>query len=205
MSRNTRLLVQRDNRMPGAVLVDFAPLGGAWCSFRPRLVASITAEVPQITYDFAGGGQYGVDREVRTKEQADHNLAYLLAVALLDGNVMPAQFTPERIMRSDVQALMKKVSASPNHAYTDEYPRRMPAKVTVRLQNGTTFEHEVKDYPGLPSHPFTWEDSVEKFDQLVAGRIDAHLSQDIKDAVRSLESIQVKDLTKLLNQVQVSQ
>ena len=173
--------------------------------FNPSQVASIAAEVPQITYDFAGGGEYGVDREVRTKEQADHNLAYLLAVALLDGNVMPAQFTPERINRSDVQALMKKVSVRPNHEYTDEYPRRMPAKITVRLQNGTAFEHEVKDFPGLPSHPFTWEDSVEKFDQLVAGRIDAHLSQDIKDAVRSLENIQVKDLTKLLNQVQVSQ
>src|SRR5580693_9292887 len=173
--------------------------------FNPSQVASIGAEVTQMTYDFAGGGEYGVDREVRTKEQADHNLAYLLAVALLDGNVMPAQFTPERINRSDVQALMKKVSVRPNHEYTDEYPRRMPAKITVRLQNGTAFEHEVKDFPGLPSHPFTWEDSVEKFDQLVAGRIDAHLSQDIKDAVRSLENIQVEDLTKLLNQVQVSQ
>ena len=162
-------------------------------------------EVTQITYDFAGGGQCGVDKEVRTKEQDDHNLGYLLAVALLDGDVMPAQFTPERMNRSDVQALMKKVSVRPNHEYTDEYPRRMPAKITVHLQNGKTFEHEIKDYPGLPSHPFSWEDSVEKFDRLVTGRIDGHLSQDIKDAVRSLESIQVKDLTKLLNQVQVSQ
>ena len=170
----------------------------------PSKVALIAAEVPQITYDFAGGGQYGVDKEVRTKEQADHNLAYLLAVALLDGNVMPAQFAPERITRSDVQTLMKKVSAKPNQAYTEQYPRRMPAKITVGLENGTTFEHEVKDYPGLPCNPFTWTDSVEKFDRLVTGRIDGHLSEDIKDAVRSLESIQVKDLTKLLNQVQVS-
>jgi hypothetical protein len=52
-------------------------------------------------------------------------------------------------------------------------------------------------------HPFTWEDSVEKFDQLVTGRIDGYLSEDIKDAVRSLESIQVNDLAKLLNHVQV--
>jgi hypothetical protein len=37
VSRNTRLLVQQDNRMPGAVLADFAPLGGAWCCFRLRL------------------------------------------------------------------------------------------------------------------------------------------------------------------------
>jgi 2-methylcitrate dehydratase PrpD len=72
----------------------------------------------------------------------------------------------------------------------------MPAKIT--------FEHEVQDYPGLPCHPFTWEDSVEKFDQLVTGRIDGYLSEDIKDAVRSLESIRVNDLTKLLNHVQVS-
>jgi len=172
--------------------------------FNPGQVASIAAEVTQMTYDFAGGGLYGVDKEVRIKEQADHNLSYLLAVALLDGNVMPAQFTPERINRSDVQALLKKVSAKPNQAYTEQYPRRMPAKITVRLQDGTIFEHEVEDYPGLPCHPFTWEDSVEKFDQLVTERIDRYLSEDIKDAVRSLENIGVKDLTKLLNHVQAS-
>ena len=172
--------------------------------FNPGQVASIAAEVTQMTYDFAGGGLYGVDKEVRIKEQADHNLSYLLAVALLDGNVMPAQFTPERINRSDVQALLKKVSAKPNQAYTEQYPRRMPAKITVRLQDGTIFEHEVEDYPGLPCHPFTWEDSVEKFDQLVTGRIDDYLSEDIKDAVRSLENIRIKDLTKLLDHVQAS-
>ena len=172
--------------------------------FNPSQVASIAAEVTQMTYDFSGGGLYGVDKEVRIKEQADHNLSYLLAVALLDGNVMPAQFTPERINRSDVQALLKKVSAKPNQAYTEQYPRRMPAKITVRLQDGTIFEHEVQDYPGLPCHPFTWEDSVEKFDQVVTGRIDDYLSEDIKDAVRSLENIRVKDLTKLLNHVQAS-
>lgn len=172
--------------------------------FDPKQVASIAAEVPQITYDFAGGGLYGVDKEVRTKEQADHNLPYLLAVALLDRTVMPAQFTPERINRSDVQTLMKKVSVRPNQAFTEQYPRRMPAKITVRVQNGTTFEHEVQDYPGLASHPFTWKDSVEKFDQLVTGRIDGYLSEDIKEAVRSLENIQVRELAKLLNHVHVS-
>jgi phosphosulfolactate synthase (CoM biosynthesis protein A) len=34
--------------------------------------------------------------EVRTKEGADHSLPYLLAVCLLDGQVLPAQFAPER-------------------------------------------------------------------------------------------------------------
>ena len=65
-------------------------------------------------------------------------------------------------------------------------------------------EHEVQDYPGLASHPFTWEDSALKFDRLVAGRADDGLCRDIKAAVRSLENIQVKELMKLLNHVKAS-
>ena len=161
-------------------------------------VASIEAEVFQLCYDFAGGGLFGVDKVVETKEQADHSLPYLLAVALLDHDVMPAEFTPERVIKPDVQGLLKKVSVRPNHEYTDQYPRKMPAKIRIRLKDGKTIEHEVQDYPGLASHPFTWEESVDKFDQLVAGRLDQGLREEIQDAVRSLESIQVGDLTKLL-------
>jgi 2-methylcitrate dehydratase len=171
----------------------------------PDKVVSIEADVFQLAYDFAGGGLYGVDKVIRIKEQADHSLPYLLAVALLDGNVMPAQFNPERIIMPDVQALLKKVSVRPNHEYTELYPRRMPAKIIVRMQDGNVIEHEVRDYPGLATHPFTWEDAVQKFDTLVAGRVDEGLSAEIKDAARSMENIQVRDLMKLLGSVKTGQ
>src|SRR3984893_342110 len=163
----------------------------------PGKVVSFEADVIRIAYDFAGGGHYGVDKVIRTKEQADHSLPYLLAVALLDGDVMPAQFEPDRIMRADVQQLLKKVSVRPDQEFTDQYPAKMPAKITVRLQDGQVIEHEVQDFPGLASHPFTWEDSVEKFDRLVDGRVDEGLCREIKDALHSLESIQVADLMAL--------
>jgi 2-methylcitrate dehydratase len=169
--------------------------------FDPGKVVSIQADVTRITYDFAGGGLYGMDKVVRTKEQADHNLPYLLAVALLDGDVMPAQFEPDRIARADVQQLLKKVSVRPDHEYTDQYPAKMPAKITVRLQDGTMIEHEVQDYPGLASDPFTWQDAVDKFDRLAAGRVEETLSGEIKDAVRSLDNIQIADLMQLLVRV----
>src|SRR5580700_7264021 len=76
----------------------------------PEQVASIEAEVFQLCYDFAGGGLYGTDKFIRTKEEADHNLPYLLAVALIDGDVTPAQFDPARIAKPDVQTLMTRVS-----------------------------------------------------------------------------------------------
>ena len=171
----------------------------------PDKVASIEADVFQLAYDFAGGGLYGVDKVIRIKEQADHSLPYLLAVALLDGNVMPAQFNPERIVKPDVQNLLKKVSVRSNHEFTEVYPKKMPAKIIVRLQDGKVIEHEVQDYPGLASHPFTWEDAVQKFDALVAGRVDKGLSGEIKDAARTVENIQVRDLMKLLGSVKVRQ
>jgi 2-methylcitrate dehydratase len=66
-------------------------------------VISIEADVPQITFDFTSGGLYGpVGQKITTKEQADQSLPYPLAVALLDGTVMPAQFAPDRINRADV-------------------------------------------------------------------------------------------------------
>ena len=111
---------------------------------------------------------------------------------------MPAQFEPDRIARADVQQLLKKVSVRPDQEYTEQYPGKMPAKVTVRLQDGKAIEHEVQDFPGLASRPFTWQESVDKFDRLVAGRVDEELCREIKDAVRSLENIQVRDLMKLL-------
>ena len=142
-----------------------------------------------------------MDKVIRTKEQADHSLPYLLAVALLDGDVMPAQFAPDRITRADVQQLLKKVSVRPDQEFTEQYPAKMPAKITVRLQDGRVIEHEVQNFPGLASRPFTWEDSVEKFDRLVAGRVDEGQCREIKDAVHSLESIQVADLMALLGRV----
>jgi 2-methylcitrate dehydratase len=55
----------------------------------------------------------------------------------------------------------------------------------------------------MPSRPFTWNDVVEKFDQLTADRIENDLAKDIKDAVGSLEHIQVRDLMALLVRVHV--
>ena len=98
-----------------------------------------------------------------------------------------------------MQTLLKKVSVRSNQEYTAEYPAKMPAKITVRLVDGKIIEHEVQAYPGLASEPFTWEESVEKFDRLVAGRADEGLCNEIKDAVRSIENIQARDLLKLVS------
>ena len=55
--------------------------------------------------------------------------------------------------------------------------------------------------PSVKLRPFTWEESVEKFDRLAAGHADEGRCREIKDAVHSLENIQVADLMTVLGRV----
>jgi 2-methylcitrate dehydratase len=171
----------------------------------PAQVANIDDTVFRDAYDFMGGGRFGPKTAVHTKEEADHSLPYLLAVALLDGDVQPAQLEPRRIAMPDVQRLLRTVTVRPDDGFTARYPDEVPSRVTVRLKDGQSYSHEVHDYPGFATRPFTWDEIVAKFDKLVAGRIDASLATDIKAAVRSLEDVQVTDLMKLLGHVRTNQ
>jgi 2-methylcitrate dehydratase len=45
---------------------------------------------------------------------------------------------------------------------------------------------------------------VDKFDKLVAGCVDDGLRGEIKDAVHSIETIEVRDLTKLLGHIKAN-
>src|SRR3984885_3440680 len=169
--------------------------------FDPAEIVSIEADVVQDTYDFTGGGRFGPKTNVRTKEDADHSLPYLLAVALYDRDVQTAQLNPERIAKPDVQSLLLKVSVKPDESLTARFPAEFPSRITVRLKSGQSFSHEVPNYPGFPTRPFSWGEISAKFDKLTAGHVGVQLGRDIKSAVRSLENIQVSDLTKLLAEV----
>ena len=52
--------------------------------FNAADVVSIEADVFQDAYDFSGGGRFGPKKNLHTKEDADHSLPYLMAVALLE-------------------------------------------------------------------------------------------------------------------------
>ena len=168
----------------------------------PENISSIEADVPQITFDFSGGGLYGgAKADISTKEQADHSLPYLLAVAVLDGQVMRAQFKPERIVANDVQTLLKKVTVKADATFTQRYPVEFCARIIITMNDGTTLKHEVSNYPGMPSHPFTWDDAEDKFDRLTADNIDAGLSRELKSLVKNLPSYTTADLFKILSAI----
>ncbi len=166
--------------------------------FTASEVEKVEIEIFDVAYHIIGGGEEGDKTIVLTKEAADHSLPYLLAVAILDNQVMPEQYHPERVQHSDVQNLLLKISVRPSPDYSRRFPDEMPCRITVWLYDGRVLSCEKRDYEGFHTRPMSWETVVEKFEYLSAPHSDAPLRREIIEAVANLEAIQVADLRRLL-------
>lgn len=167
-------------------------------------VERIDVETFDVAFNIIGGGEEGdKTSSVTTKEQADHSLPYVIAVAILDGDVMPAQYEPDRILKEDVQSLLRRVSVTANDAYSQRFPNEMPCQIRVVLRGGKTLVKESRDYPGFVSHPMSWQAACTKFNRLAEPFAADTERKEITKAVSDLENIQVRELMRLLSTVRI--
>lgn len=170
--------------------------------FSTEDIKRINIDIFDVAYHIIGGGEEGTKTEVHTKEQADHSLPYIVSVALLDGNVLPEQYLPQRIQQPDIQSLLQKVTVRPIESLSQRFPQEMPCRLTITLQDGRELVKEKQDYEGFHTRPMTWETITQKFNRLTQSYTDTSLREAIIQAVGNLETIKVKELTELLTQIQ---
>jgi 2-methylcitrate dehydratase len=161
-------------------------------------VERIELDTFQVAFDIIGGGEEGDKHHVSSKEEADHSLPYLLAVALLDGQVLPEQYLTDRIVAADVQELLRRVEVRPDPELSQRFPGEHSARVTLHLRDGITYKLKKRDYEGFHTRPMGWDAVASKFDRLAAGHIESEQLARIRAAVADLEQLQVEDLTHLL-------
>ena len=167
-------------------------------------IERIEVETFDVAYNIIGGGEEGDKTQVRTKEEADHSLPYLLAVALLDGRVMPEQYRRGRIVRADVQELIRRVVVRSREEYSRRFPKEMPSRIVLHLKDGSVFESDNHDYEGFLTRPASLKTAEEKFQLLSERYASVSLRRKIMDVVDNLEDLHVADLVKLLRRVRRS-
>jgi 2-methylcitrate dehydratase len=152
-----------------------------------------------VAFNIIGGGEEGEKKEsIETKEQADHSLPYILAVALLDGKVLPEEYELERINSRDVQALLKRIHIKPDKEFSTKFPAQMPCEITVHTKSGKTLVESSVDYDGFYTRPFTWEETRRKFEALSARYLEEDASSQIENIVFELDKLDVSDLAIVL-------
>ncbi len=161
-------------------------------------IDSIRIDIFDVAYNIIGGGEEGAKTEVRTKEEADHSLPYMIAAAVLDNAVMPEQYLPSRILKTDVQSLLRKVAVKPDKEYSNLFPDALPCRISVHLKGGKILMKEKRDYEGFFTRPLSWDGVVKKFNALYPSSLNNGLRARIIDAVAHIDEIKVADLTRLL-------
>src|SRR6266550_6992737 len=125
----------------------------------------------------------------RTKETADHSLPYVIAAAIVDRQVTPAQFEMKKIMDPAIRAQLKKVEVVADPEIEKVFPALQRVIVNITTKDGRSFTRQL-DYPkGDPRNPLTDAEVEEKFAALAEGVLSAGAPKKLIDAIWSLEKV----------------
>ena len=166
--------------------------------FHPERIKAVRLQTFDVAHSIIVGGEEGSKQLVRTKEEADHSLPWMLAVVLLDGELNPAQYESWRITADDVQDLMTKVTITPRDDFSARFPAEMPAYLEVELDDGTVLHAEADAYDGFTTQPLDWAGARAKFDAVAGPFTTGRQRDEIAEVVHGLEHHTTADLTALL-------
>ena len=128
------------------------------------------------------------------------NVAYVVAVALLDGDVLIDQFTKDRINSDDVWALIDRTLTHHEQAY-DHLPidEQLTTEVRLTLKDGSTRAAKVVHPRGTGDRSLTNTDIRDKYIKLTRRATSDERQAAIKKAVLGIDTLDdVAQLATLL-------
>jgi len=124
----------------------------------------------------------------RTRETADHSLPYVIAAALVERQVTPAQFTMRKIMDPAIRAQLKKVEVVADPEIEKVFPALQRVVVSITATDGRVLSKQL-DFPkGDPRNPLTDQEVEEKFSALAEGVLSTGAQKRLKGAIWNLEN-----------------
>jgi len=160
---------------------------------RPEDVAEIRITTSKRCAEHTGDP---VKKYPKNKETADHSSYYLTAIAILDRQIGPAQFTPEKYRDPIVLELIDKVILRGDPTLDKARPAGISEIIT---KDGRTCSLRV-DYPrGHARNPMTDQEVVEKFKDMASVYMSEGQMERLIDAVFELDRLDdVGALLKLM-------
>jgi 2-methylcitrate dehydratase len=123
-----------------------------------------------VIYGYKFGVGVGVDSkdkwDPKTRETADHSLPYVIATALIKGDVFLDDFEEKNFRDPERLALMQKIEAYEDPEYTREYPEAYHFRIEVTLRSGEKLMREVRYAKGHPKNTLTDQEIEIKFRKL---------------------------------------
>ena len=136
---------------------------------------------------------------LETGAQAKFSISFMIAAAILDGEVLPETFSDEKIRDKGIQQFMKKVKVELGPEIEKEYPQKWGASVELRTTQDMTYNHRLSFAKGEPEHPLSTLEIQNKFRKLTRDILRPTVADKIIAVVADLESVrEISELTTLL-------
>ena len=149
----------------------------------PRDIAGVSAAIPRQNIEVLKFP------DPRDELEARFSMQYCIAVAILNGAVTVADFSPKAVVRESVRALLPRIRMAPLAA--------PPETVTIHLTDGRALTRAVTDARGSPALPLNATELMAKFDSCVSGSLDAADCAALKTTLMNLDALDdLRDLTR---------
>ena len=155
------------------------------CGGRTEAITAIEAALPGQIMAMPSWDPQKYDPSNR--ETADHSFSYCMAVAMIDGDCGPAQFTDEKLHSAHVRALMNRITFVPDAELTRAWPGSGGCRVRATLRDGARIEALCRDAPGNASHPLTDEEVAGKLRRLATGVLSTPQIEQLLDRLWTIE------------------
>jgi 2-methylcitrate dehydratase PrpD len=121
-------------------------------------------------------------------EEAQYNLAYGVACAVLKGKVGPSEVTPPAIFDPQTLAFMKKIEPVEDPEIQKGFPANRQARVEITTTDGSVLDTGVVDAPwGVSADRPTDQDLIEKFQMVTKPVFGKTRGSELQDLIWNLE------------------
>ncbi len=95
-------------------------------------------------------------------EEAQYNIAFPIAAALLDGEIGPAQVLPPRLFAKDIHQMMDNIRIIAQDRFQKEFPQKAESEVEITTTDGRLFSSGVMSARWDPHTTFPTDMELEK-------------------------------------------
>jgi len=121
----------------------------------------------------------------RSALEGKFSIYFCAALALEKGEVKESHFTQKLIDDERIRGLMKKITVIRNESFEES-----EAHIRVKLKNGTQHSHHVVAPKGDPRNPLSFEEIIEKFEDLNSTVLSRRRMTRMIDLIQNLEKLQ---------------
>jgi len=105
-------------------------------------------------------------RRPQTIESAQYSLPFLVAVAIAEGKVTPAQLSEENLRNEAYLTIADRVKIIHNPQFDIYFPDSLPTELEIVISSGEKFRAMVSTPKGDPKNPLSMEEMLNKFRSL---------------------------------------